>query len=131
MPDILVIQMARLGDFLQTTPLLSGIKEVCPDNRIHVLIDSANVEIAKRCGCVDEIICFDVDLMMDEISNKNDAEDVYKLINRYCSCLENRYFDDVINLNHSKISAILANLPESGRIYGYTLDNCREGLSKY
>ena len=47
MPDILVVQMARLGDFLQTTSLLSGIKEFRPDNRIHVLIDKSNAEIAK------------------------------------------------------------------------------------
>jgi ADP-heptose:LPS heptosyltransferase len=130
MPDILVIQLARLGDFLQTTPLLSGIKENRSDNRIHVLIDRSNAEIAKRCGCVDETICFDVDLMIDEISDRNRAEDVYKLINKHCSGFKNRYFDDVINLNYSNISAVLASLPESGRIYGYTLDNSREGLSK-
>ena len=130
MPDILVVQMARLGDFLQTTPLLFGIKEKSPDNRVVVLIDSANSEIAKRCGCVDEIICFDVDLMTEELGDKNGVQEVYEVLNRYCSSINYRYFDDVINLNHSKISAIVANLPESGRIYGYTLDTCREGLSK-
>jgi ADP-heptose:LPS heptosyltransferase len=60
MPDILVVQMARFSDFLQTTPLLYGIKVFCLNNRIHVLINSSNAEIAERCGCVDEIICFDV-----------------------------------------------------------------------
>ena len=47
MPDILVVQMARLVDFLQTTSWLSGIKDFRPDNRIYVLIDKSNAEIPK------------------------------------------------------------------------------------
>jgi len=130
MPDILVVQMARLGDFLQTTPLLCGIKEMSPDNRVIVLIDSANAEVAKKCGCVDEIISIDVDSILNEISDKNNAEEVFNIINKSCLSLSIRHFDDVINLNYSKIAAILSNMPESGRIYGYTLVSSRNRLSK-
>ncbi len=130
MPDILVVQMARLGDFLQTTPLLAGIKEECPDNRVCVLIDSANTELAKKCGCADEIICIDVDSIVNEINGNDDAEEVFKIIQKYCLSLFNRYFDIVINLNFSRIAAILSNMPESGKIYGYRLDRTGKKLEK-
>jgi len=130
MPDILVVQMARLGDLLQTTPLLGGIKEECPDSRICVLTDKANEEVAKKCGCVDEIISIDVNSMIDEIKDNDDAEEVFKIINKYCLSLSNRYFDSVINLNYSMVSAILSNMPGSGKIYGYRLDNACGKLEK-
>jgi len=130
MPDILVVQMARLGDFLQTTPLLNGIKEECSENRVCVLIDSANTELAKKCGSVDEIISIDVDSIINEIKDNDDAEEVFKIIEKCCLNLSNRYFDVVVNLNFSRIAAILSNMPGSGKRYGYQLDNTGEKLEK-
>jgi len=43
---VLVVQLARFGDFLQTTPLLTALKAQQPEGRLSVLVDRPQAGLA-------------------------------------------------------------------------------------
>jgi ADP-heptose:LPS heptosyltransferase len=53
---ILVIQTAKIGDMICTTPVFREIKKRYPSARLTVLIDPINKELLKRNPHVDEIV---------------------------------------------------------------------------
>ena len=59
-PDsrVLVLQLARLGDFLQTTPLLAALKAQAPAC-LKVMVQPAQAPLAWASGLVDEVTVFD------------------------------------------------------------------------
>ena len=121
MADILVIQLARFGDFLQTTPLLQGLKAEDRSNRVGVLIDPANNAVAEKSGCVDEIINVSVDQLSNVIGAGADIAENYRALDAVCRQLSSRYFDLVINLNYLTVAALLSRIPGAGKILGYTI----------
>jgi ADP-heptose:LPS heptosyltransferase len=52
---VVTIQMARLGDFLQTTPLLHALKHRYPDSPMVALVTPAQAALASRCQAVDQV----------------------------------------------------------------------------
>lgn len=122
MADILVIQLARFGDFLQTTPLLQGLKAEDRSNRVSVLIDPANTVVAEKSGCVDEIITVSVNQLSNSVGESGDVFEKYQLLDAACQELSSRYFDLVINLNYFKAAAVLSRVPGAGKVLGYTVN---------
>ena len=53
---ILVVQLARFGDFLQTTPLLAALKEEHPRAALSVLVDTPQSDLARSHPLVDEVL---------------------------------------------------------------------------
>ena len=54
--NILVIRTHRLGDILQLTPMLKGLKEEYPESKISFVIGKGFAELLERNPDVDEII---------------------------------------------------------------------------
>ncbi|MCB2184825.1 MAG: glycosyltransferase family 9 protein [Deltaproteobacteria bacterium] len=55
----LVIQLARLGDFLQTTPLLAALKQADPTSPLAVLVTPFQEPLARGCSWVDQALLLD------------------------------------------------------------------------
>ena len=55
-PLALVIQMARLGDFLQSTPLIRAVRHKHPHNRIAALVTPAQAPLARGCPDLDVVL---------------------------------------------------------------------------
>ena len=53
---VLVIQLARLGDFLQTTPLLHVLKQKYPEYPLTALVTPAQAPLAHGCRAVDRVV---------------------------------------------------------------------------
>ena len=60
---ILVDQTTRMGDVLQTSPLIRAIKEKHPDAHITLLVRKMGKIIAERHPDVDDVLIYDEDAM--------------------------------------------------------------------
>ncbi len=130
MDNILVVQMARMGDFLQTTPLLCGIKKAYPGATLHVLVDNGIVATAAACPFVDRCHGIAAGLITESILHEKDAARVYGIISEQCGALQALAVDTVYNLNYSPLTAVLAGMPRARQISGYALADSREHFRK-
>ena len=48
MQNLLLVNLMRMGDILQMTPLIQALRQSRPDARISMLLNEAFVEVAKR-----------------------------------------------------------------------------------
>ncbi|MFH1089958.1 MAG: glycosyltransferase family 9 protein, partial [Pseudomonadota bacterium] len=127
--NILVMQLARFGDFLQTTPLLSSLKRRYPQARLSVLVSQAQAGLAEGNPEVDEVLSVNLK-GLEEISRDPDtglAEKI-KLTGHALGFLRQRNFDLVLNLNTSRMAALISELISAGRREGARLANDRHSL---
>lgn len=114
--NILILNLTRMGDLIQTTPLIRGLREENPDCRITMLANAKFAGILKLVEGVDELVTLDV----HQFGSKGGEEEadllkVYEYLDGVASALKTKKFDQLINLSHSKISAalsLLLNVPD-------------------
>ena len=53
---ILVIQTAKIGDFVATTPIFRALRNRLPDTEIVVLLHPINVPLARQLDSIDRIV---------------------------------------------------------------------------
>src|SRR5271167_3992341 len=63
--SIAIIQLARMGDLVQTLPLLRALRRERPEAQISLLVDSRNEELARRLKCVDAVFPVDPSRLLD------------------------------------------------------------------
>jgi ADP-heptose:LPS heptosyltransferase len=62
---MVVIQLARLGDFLQTTPLLAALRAAHPQSQIAAVVACAQAPLARACRFVDQVLALDPATLQD------------------------------------------------------------------
>jgi ADP-heptose:LPS heptosyltransferase len=132
-PDehILVIQLAKLGDYLQTTPLLSALKAQKPSRRLTVLCAPNQVDPASRTPGVDDVIPIDLAGLAQMAKRKNlRLSDRLSSLRDACEPLAGLRFHRTINLNTSRISALLSEMVQTPRRDGPTLAGDRRSLTR-
>ena len=128
---ILVIQLAKLGDYLQTTPLLSALKAEQPSRRLTVLCSSNQAIAASRTPAVDQVIPIDLaGLAQTAKRGRIDLSEKISVLQDACSPLTDMLFDRTINLNTSRIAALLADMAPATRREGPTLAPDRRNLNR-
>ncbi len=119
----LVIQLARLGDFLQTTPLLAALKRSAPQRPLAVLVRPAQVPLARACSWVDQVLSLDPVLVEDAAGAA--GEGARLRLARLLGLLEPvwRYpAGEVLNLNLSRLAALVARGWSGARLGGWRLE---------
>lgn len=112
--------MARIGDFMQTTPLLKGFQR---HSRVAVLVDESIAGIAGRCCCADEIIGIDIKTVFSVMNGSGSVNKLFEAIKDGIADLKDMFFDTVLNVNHSALSALLSHIPKSARVSGYRFNH--------
>ena len=121
--NILVIQMAKMGDLIQTTPLLDRIRKNYPEAILSVLVDSRYGAVASGLSNVDEIIRLDLEAIHRTINgSKISLSEKYKYVAHELKQLGKRSFDRIYNINSSMITALICLLFRKAEIIGYRLD---------
>jgi len=124
MKEILIINLTRMGDLLQTTPLMAGLKERHPGARITLLVNSAFTEICRGIPFIDELIDFDMkDYRKRLLERKYSLVENFHLIEGLINRINSRSYDLTINVTHSTISAVLTSLVETKEIRGFSIDS--------
>ena len=124
MTEILIINLTRMGDLLQTTPLMAGLKEKHPGSRITLLVNTAFAGICEGIPFIDELLVFDMKGYQKRLTEKRHTlVENYKALEELTGQISAREYDLTINVTHSPISAILTSFVRTREIRGFTIDS--------
>lgn len=97
-----------MGDLIQSTPLLAGLRKRHPSARITVVVSSDFLEFAKRIPHVDEIVVFNLRQFNERKEGTSLSwVEVYRYLEKFLDDLAASRFDLLVNLSHSKLSALM------------------------
>ena len=118
--NILIINLTRMGDLIQTSPAIAGIVRQRPGARVTMLANAKFAATARFIPGVDELLTFDP----HQFGSPGGTEDVdvlamYGYLDGLAASLAARKFDRIINVSHSKASAMLALLIGAPDIRGF------------
>jgi ADP-heptose:LPS heptosyltransferase len=105
---ILVMQLARLGDLVQTWPLLHDLRQTYPQARLGLLMDESWRHLARFGPPLDELHTLAPEKTARLACRRPDA--AYQALSRLVADLQSRNFDVVYNLNFSRLSLLAAHL---------------------
>ena len=117
---ILVLQTTRMGDVLQTSPLVRGIRERYPGAHIAVMVRRMGKAVAERHPDIDEVLVYEEDeLYLDMKANDSDRLlHAYEVADQRIRELREAQFDLAYNLTHSIASAMLLRLANIPKVIG-------------
>lgn len=118
--SLLVVQLARLGDFLQSTPLLACLRQAHPQARLVAAVSPAQAPLARACRYVDRLVILDPAALAGLAQAGPDPAS--RAVLR--SLLEPLWQIEpqaVYNLNHHPLSACLAASWPQARLRGWRL----------
>ena len=106
--NILILSMTRMGDMIQTTPLIRGLKEKYPESKITLLVTSDFASAVPLIPNVDDSIVLDFK-QFDISANWEDQSwiKVYRYLEESLENIKGRDYDLLVNLSHSKFSALM------------------------
>ncbi len=119
MAEILVINLTRMGDIVQTGPLVEGLRQKHPDARISLLVIDSFRGIAEQLSGVDEILVYGQDESVSRLMAPGwSLEQGFRWHRDFVDGLRKRSWDLVINLTHSLDSAVLSHLLGAAEVRG-------------
>lgn len=132
MEHVLIINLTRMGDLIQTTPVMAGTKDEYPDVKITLLINSAFGEICNYIPFVDRIISFNMDGLIE--GSRGEFPNLvrkYRYIEDLLIAINNVDYDCVLNFTHTPVSASLMSLVRSRELKGFVADGKGHSLIKH
>ncbi|PIP72378.1 MAG: hypothetical protein COW89_06750 [Nitrospinae bacterium CG22_combo_CG10-13_8_21_14_all_47_10] len=125
MPEnILILSMTRMGDMIQTTPLIKGLKEKYPESKITLLVTSDFAGVVPLIPGVDDSIV----LNFKQFTISENWEDqswikVYRYLEQRLENIKIQNYDLLVNLSHSKFSALMVHYLGIKNVIGF---HCNE-----
>ena len=121
--NILILNMTRMGDLVQSTPSIIGLSKQYPNACITLMVTSAFEEFSKKIPCVDKRVVFDINQLLNkEDKSKTLWIDVYKYLESLLFKLNGEKYDLIINLSHSKLSALMISYLNIKNMRGFGCD---------
>ena len=97
-----------MGDLIQSTSAISGLRKQYPSACITLLVTSVFAEFSKKIPDIDERVIFDIcQFEHKEQSNGVLWIKLYKYLESLLNELKSKKYDLLINLSHSKLSAFM------------------------
>ncbi|HQH52166.1 MAG TPA: glycosyltransferase family 9 protein [Candidatus Hydrogenedentes bacterium] len=122
---ILVAQMTRMGDMLQTSSLTRALRMRYPDARITAMVRPMARGIAERNPDINDVIPYEEDSMFLDLRS-GDSERLlraYRTAEALVKDLNARKFDVIYNCTHSIASAMLFKMVRAGESVGAHLSD--------
>ncbi len=129
---ILIIQILRLGDALQLTPIAKSVKVLFPEAQISVITSSLGKEVFLRQDSIDDIFVIHQE-EIKELSKKSHQQSInsaLEYLQKDLGSVMSQEWDWVINLSFSFPSAILAFLAHGKNNTGFYVTKNREYISR-
>ena len=120
MKEILVLNLGRYGDLIQTTPLLRGLKRNHPHARVTLVAQKRFRAILPLMSGVDRHLLFDHDGLAQAIAREERLLSGYRQLDKFLTHLESDHFDLIVNLTSTELSAYLVPLLGSSQVAGKT-----------
>jgi ADP-heptose:LPS heptosyltransferase len=123
------MQLTKMGDFLQTTPLLGALKQGRPEAELTVLVPPGLTAVARGCPAVDRVLTLDL-VGLQDLARRPDLDLAAKVraAREATRDLITERFDRVININYSVLTGLLAELIPAADHVGYRFGDQRQHL---
>jgi ADP-heptose:LPS heptosyltransferase len=120
---VLLVNITRLGDMLQATPTIAGLKAENPRCHITVLVEKQFEDICRIIPNIDEVIGLDLGMVVRSISLEGEGiVDAFEYLTKVVDDLRGRKFDYCLNMSSSAYTALLLSLVGIKRNGGWTAD---------
>lgn len=122
--NVLLVNITRLGDMLQATPTIAGIRHENRDCKITVLVEKQFDEVCRFIPNVDEVVSLDLGMTVRLLAQEKDSiVDAYDYVGEVVEDLRNRNFDYCLNMSSSGYTALLLKLIGIKRNGGWNADD--------
>ncbi len=122
--NILLVNITRLGDMLQATPTIAGMKMENPDCKITVLVEKQFSGICELLPNIDEVIPLDLGTTVRALAREGEGIiDAFEYVTEIVEDLRSRNFDYCLNMSNSAYTALLLKLLKIDNQGGWTADD--------
>ncbi len=118
MERILILNLTRMGDLIQSTPLIAGLRKKYPHARIDMMVSGDFAEFAKRIPHADNIYVFNLRQFNRDEREWNWVE-VYRYLESRLNQIAGEKYQLLFNLSHSKLSALMVAYLEIQDVRGF------------
>ena len=102
--NVLLVNITRLGDMLQATPTIAGIKMENPDSRITVIVEEQFSAICDWLPNIDEVVGLDLGMTVRSLARGSEGVvDAYEYVSDVVQDLRSRGFDYCLNMSSSAL----------------------------
>jgi ADP-heptose:LPS heptosyltransferase len=125
---ILLVAITRLGDLLQATPTIAGLKREHPGCHITVVVDRTFAQICCGLPGVDDVYEMDLSLIVQLMRRQGEGlVESYGIVESLVEDLKSRDFDYCLNISSSGYTALLLRMLEIKDSRGWMTDDegCR------
>jgi ADP-heptose:LPS heptosyltransferase len=121
--NVLLVNITRLGDMLQATPTIAGIKMENPDCKVTVLVEKQFESVCHVIPNIDEVVSLDLAFTCRSIAREQDGIiDAFEYLTETVDKLKAENFDYCLNMSSSAYTALLLNLIGIKKNGGWTSD---------
>jgi len=117
---ILILQTTRMGDMLQTSPLIRMVRLKHPDAFIAAMVRGMGRIIGERHPDLDEVLLYDEDEMFRDMRSRDSARllRAYERADAQIQAIRERDFDLAYNVTHSVASGMMLRMAGVKEIIG-------------
>jgi ADP-heptose:LPS heptosyltransferase len=109
-----------MGDLIQTTPLIQGLKDKHPNARITLMVSSDFEDAVSLIPGVDDSIVFNLRQFKDSNVWEDDSwVKIYQYIESELNSIRNKDYDLLVNLSHSRFSALMVHYLKVQNVIGF------------
>lgn len=120
---VLLVNITRLGDMLQATPTIAGVKMENPDAKITVLVEKQFESVCHAIPNIDEVMSIDLGMTVRSLAREGEGIiDGFEYVSELVEKLRSREFDYCLNMSSSAYTALLLKLVGVERNGGWTSD---------
>lgn len=109
----------RLGDIIQSEPLLRGLKKRYPNAEIHLLVYSNFAHTTEIISHFDKLHIIDIKRICDIVNlEKRVLPVIFTYLRDFFHKLKDERFDLIVNITPSNIGSLTAALCQGKQVYG-------------
>jgi lipopolysaccharide heptosyltransferase II len=129
---ILVMSLTRMGDLVQATPLISGLRQKYPQAKITLMVSSDFAMFVPNILDIDDSIVLDI----RQFTKKGRWKEMtwvvlYRYLENFLVSVKNRRFDLVVNLSHSKLSAMMILFLGIKKVLGFMCNDTGDRMTRH
>ena len=127
--EILVINLMRLGDLIQASPVLRRLRVEYPQSYVTLMVMDIFKEPALLLDGVDRLILFPSLTLITALEEKGGWPEAYQVLRAWFAEHLSPPPDVVVNLTPNLLGAILSSAIGGRKLFGFAADTLRGGFT--
>jgi len=124
MKKIAILNLTRMGDLIMTSPMIQSLKDQNTETEIHLIVVDKFAQVAEGLG-VDKVIGLDYNLLTTLATEAKNSQKILGTLDYFrktISELKKHKYDEIHNITHTTISALIVSQMNGNVASGITLD---------